>query len=403
MNDMKTIAFVMPWFGFDIPGGAEMELKGLATHLHQAGISVEILTTCVESFYSDWNVNHYKEGTYIEKQITIRRFKVRKRDDGAFNNVNLKLMNEGPVLTADEERIFCEEMVNSPNLYKYIRENKDKYALFVFIPYMFGTTYYGVQECLEKAVMIPCFHDESYIYMERFKETFSKVAGMIFHAQPEADLAAKVYDLSKVNAQVLGEGVYTEYEYDAERFRQKYKIEEPFVLYAGRKDVGKNIYTLINYFGEYKKRNKNNMKLVLIGGGTVQIPAAIEGDVIDLGYIEMQDKYDACAAATVLCQPSKNESFSLVIMESWLCETPVLVHEDCNVTKYFATESNAGLYFNSYWEFEGALNYVHEHKDVAEVMGRNGRQFVLERFSWDVIVEKYTKYFQEVIDGGKHS
>ena len=23
---MKTIAFVIPWFGFDIPGGAEMEL-----------------------------------------------------------------------------------------------------------------------------------------------------------------------------------------------------------------------------------------------------------------------------------------------------------------------------------------------------------------------------------------
>lgn len=45
---MKTIAFVIPWFGFDIPGGAEMELKGLVSHLHDAGVKVEILTTCVK-------------------------------------------------------------------------------------------------------------------------------------------------------------------------------------------------------------------------------------------------------------------------------------------------------------------------------------------------------------------
>ena len=46
---MKTIAFVIPWFGFDIPGGAEMELKGLVSHLHDAGVKVEILTTCVKA------------------------------------------------------------------------------------------------------------------------------------------------------------------------------------------------------------------------------------------------------------------------------------------------------------------------------------------------------------------
>ena len=55
---MKTIAFVIPWFGFDIPGGAEMELKGLVSHLHDAGVKVEILTTCVKEFTSSWSVNH---------------------------------------------------------------------------------------------------------------------------------------------------------------------------------------------------------------------------------------------------------------------------------------------------------------------------------------------------------
>ena len=197
-----------------------------------------------------------------------------------------------------------EEMVNSPNLYRYIRENQKNYDLLVFIPYLFGTTYYGVQECMDKAVMIPCFHDEGYLYLKRFQEVYSKVAGMIFHAQPEADLVEKVYDLSQVDAQVLGEGVYTEYEYNGDRFREKYGINDPYILYAGRKDAGKNIYVLIAYFEEYKKRHDDNLKLVLIGGGDVKIPEIVKEDVIDLGYVEMQDKYDACAAALTLCQPS---------------------------------------------------------------------------------------------------
>ena len=59
---MKRLGFVTPWYGENIPGGAEMELRGLVKHLHGAGIDVEILTTCVKQFTSDWNVNYYKEG-----------------------------------------------------------------------------------------------------------------------------------------------------------------------------------------------------------------------------------------------------------------------------------------------------------------------------------------------------
>ncbi len=396
---MKKIGFVIPWFGFDIPGGAEAELKGLVLHLSEAGVPLEVLTTCVHQFQSDWSHNYHRAGTTVEKGITVRRFKARRRDEDGFNRVNRKLMNHELPLTDQEERTFVREMVNSPSLYRYIGEHKDEYSLFVFIPYMFGTTYFGIRQCMEKAVLIPCFHDESYVYMRCFKRTFSKAAGMIFHAQPEADLAARVYRLDHVNARVLGEGVYTEYTYDAARFRRKYGIDQPFILYAGRKDVGKNIYTLINYFHEYKYRNDNQVKLVLIGGGEVKIPKDLEQDVMDLGFVDVQDKFDAYGAALVLCQPSINESFSLVIMESWICGRPVLVHDRCKVTKHFAKASGGGLYFGDYFEFEGAVNYLLEHPLAADAMGRSGQRFVMENFAWDVITDKYISYFEEVAKG----
>ncbi len=395
---MKKIGFVIPWFGWDIPGGAEAELRGLVSHLAESGQAVEILTTCVKQFSSDWSVNYHKQGTKVERGITIRRFKADKRNKSGFAEVNRKLMANQLPLTAEEEAVYSKEMVNSQALYAYLREKQEEYGLYVFIPYMFGTTYHGMQQCFEKSVIIPCLHDESYIYMEIFKAAFPKVRGMIFHARPEYELAERVYDLSQVKAAVLGEGVDTDWESDGQRFREKYHVKEPFILYAGRKDVGKNIYSLLYQFAEYKYSHETDLKLVLIGGGKVDVPADIKDEVYDLGFVDPQDKFDAYGAATVLCQPSKNESFSLVIMESWLCSRPVLVHEACKVTKHFAEVSHGGLYFSDYYEFEKALDFYLENPAVADEMGRLGRRFVMENFAWDVIVKKYMEYFEGLAD-----
>ena len=128
------------------------------------------------------------------------------------------------------------------------------------------------------------------------------------------------------------------------------------------------------------------------------MPERFKKEIIDLGFVDAQDKYDAYAAAELLCQPSKHESFSLVIMESWLNERPVIVSAECEVTKNFAVETNGGLYFSNYAEFEGSVNYIFDHPDVARQMGLNGKKYVLEHFSWNVIVRAYTEYFEKLAE-----
>lgn len=398
---MKKIGIVVPWFGMDIAGGAEAEIRGLALHLAAVGTELEVLTTCVKDFYSNWNINYHKQGLTVENGIAVRRFEVDKGNHEKFNSVNMKLMNNKIPLTAEDEAIYVNDMINSSKLYQYMDTYQADYSIFLFIPYMFGTTYHGVQVCPQKSILIPCFHDESYIYLDVFKEAYCKIAGMIFHSQPEYELASKVYDLRKVNAKVLGEGVDTELEYDALRFRKKYNISSPYLLYAGRKDEGKNVDTLVKYFAEYKSRKNTSLKLVLIGGGEIKLPFSIRDEVYDLGFVPIQDKYDAYGAALLLCQPSLNESFSLVIMESWLCNRPVLVNEGCEVTKDFAIKSNGGLYFSDYFEFEGAVSYLENHVDIADEMGRSGCKYVIENFSWNIIEEKYMNYFKEIIYGSR--
>ena len=391
------IGFVLPWFGENITGGAETEARELAHHLAEAGTEVEILTTCVKAFTADWNINYHNAGCFRESGLTVRRFPVRTRDNQAFDAVNAKLMN-GKALSRADEHVFLEEMVNSPRLYEYIREHREEYRLFIFIPYMFGTTYYGVQECRDRAILIPCFHEESYAHLPAFAREYSQIAGMVFNAAPEKTLTEKLMDLSRVETVVMGIGMDTEIRGNGEYFRKKYGIREDYLLYAGRKDKGKNVDTLLEYFARWKKRCPSDTKLVLIGGGRIGFPASVRDDIVDLGFVSAQDKYDACAGSLLLCQPSRHESFSLVIMESWLCGRPVLVSGECEVTKNFALESGGGLYFSSYPEFEGCVEYLRSHPDEAERMGRSGGSYVKEHFAWDRIVRNYREFFDRVTE-----
>ena len=220
--------------------------------------------------------------------------------------VNRRLM-EGQHLSLQEEKTFVEEMVNSPQLYEYLKDASDDYALYVFIPYMFGTTYYGMQACPEKSVLIPCFHDEAYLYLRLFRQAYIQARGIIYNAMPEMELANKVYDFTTTEQICMGIGMDTNICANADAFRKAYRIQKPFLLYAGRKDAGKNVHTLLRYFAEYKQRHgDSDLQLVLIGGGSIEIPASVRDDVYDLGFVSRQDKYDAMAAAELLCQPSHN-------------------------------------------------------------------------------------------------
>jgi glycosyltransferase involved in cell wall biosynthesis len=381
------IAFVIPWFGENIPGGAENECKAIAENLQTIGIEVEILTTCVKEFLSDWNTDYYYEGVFQENQMLVRRFFVRKRDTALFDSINYKLMQDQKI-SFEEEEIFIQEMINSDNLYSYIHAHGADYDFFLFIPYMFGTTYYGSQIHPEKTILIPCLHDESYARMTIYKKMFENVKGIIFLSDPEKKIATTLFNL-KNEQFVLGGGIDTNISYDGTRFKEKYQINDDFILYAGRRESGKNVSLLIDFFCRYKNKNPSQLKLILIGSGEVNIPSNYKSDIIDLGFVSRQDKYDAYAAATVLCQPSVNESFSIVIMESWLCETPVLVHADCAVTRDHCVKSNGGLFFRSYDEFEECINFYIDNQKIRTIMAENGKLYVKNNYSWDRIVHMY--------------
>jgi glycosyltransferase involved in cell wall biosynthesis len=387
------IAFVCPWYGADIPGGAEAEARRTVENLHQRRIPVEVWTTCVKDFEGDWGRNYYPAGDSEVNGVLVRRFPVGPRNGELFSSLNRRILS-GEKLSGPEEDLFFQHMINSPLLYQYIRLHGPETLLF-FIPYLFSTTYYGARILPDRSFIIPCLHDEGYAHLEILGELFHRVRGMIFHTRFEMNLGQRLYGLTENQTHLFGEGIDTEICSDPERFRQKFRIKEPYLLYAGRRDAGKNTPLLMNYFALFKERCPSNLRLLLIGNLPVQIPLDWQEDILDLGFVSRQDKYDAYGGAELFCQPSVMESFSIVIMESWLCGTPVLVNAHCPVTVEHCQNSQGGLFFKDYLEFEGCLLEMEDHSETFRAMAGNGRDYVLSHFHWDLISERYIQLIHQ--------
>ena len=380
------LAFVIPWFGKDIPGGAESVCWATATRLHGAGVPVEVLTTCIRQFRSDWNTNYYKPGVETIDGLTVRRFPVEPRNAEEFLRINDLLIRRMPV-TPREQATFVREMIRCDDLTAFIRSNQESY-LYAFIPYLFSTTYWGARASSRSFIVIPCLHDEGYAYVQPFRTVFEQARGLVFHSRAEMNLANRLYRLSENAQALIGAGVETSLTGDAARFQEKHQLGR-FLLYIGRRDAGKNVPLLVNYFCKHKDSCPGDLKLVLVGDGTVAIPDEHEHDIVDLGVLSAHDKRDACAAAIALCQPSVNESFSLVLMEAWASGVPVLVHEDCAATREHCLGSGGGLYFSSFADFSGCLALLSENRKLAQRMGRAGRSYVAANYSWDRVIQKY--------------
>ncbi len=380
------LAFVCPRYGIDAAGGAAIHVEWLAQHLKDAGFAVEVLTTCARDHFG-WE-NHYPPGKEEIDGIVVRKFEVDERDTIEFLKIQNMIMARANV-SYEEQLAWANESVNSSSMYSYIKRHRSDYDYFIFIPYMFGITINGSKVCPEKSLLIPTLHDEVYAYLDIFKDMFQRFRGIMFSTPPERKLGEKLYNLDVRNTAIVALGFDERKEVSPERFRARYEVEGDFCLYAGRKEGGKNTPLLVNYFNMYKRYNSNALRLVLIGSGEVAIPEDSRDDIIDLGYVSVEDKYDMHASSTFLCQPSVNESLSITIMESWLAGVPVLSNAGCAVTQFHCRKSNGGFFFEDYLEFEECVNLFLNDPVLRSKMGANGKQYVVENYSWEKVINRF--------------
>lgn len=381
------IAVVVQRYGEEVTGGAELLARWLAEHLQESLADVEVLTTCAIDFQT-WR-DEYPAGTSELNGVMVHRFPVdRPRDWQKAQRATWELIGSEHSLV-DELRWMEEQGPLSSRLLRYIEENRERFDCFIFSTYLYATTFYGLQLVPDKAILVPNAHEEPYLYLPMFRPLFRLPRALVYNTETERETVQRVtQNQARTVSVVAGVGInLPDQPPAAERFRERFGIAEPFALYVGRITAAKNVPELVDYFIRYKEAVGGDFKLVLAGKGNEPLPE--HPDVIRVGFITEEEKFDGLAAAEMSIMPSLYESLSMIALEAWLLERPMVVNGRCLVLKNQCRLSQGGLYYEGYEEFAAVVHYLRERPEVRRELGQNGRRFVQRRYHWDVIMAKY--------------
>lgn len=393
MLSQKRIAVVVQRYGEEVNGGAELHARWLAERLTEIA-EVHAITTCAIDYHT-W-ANAYPPGESSLNGVRIHRFTVdAPRKTGFLEQTAALLKNRHSLF--DEVQWVKDQGPYSTGQLAYIREAYTFFDLFIFVTYLYAPAFFGLSLVSDKAILVPTAHDEPYLRFPAFRSLFHLPQAIIYNTEPEKQLVNDITHNDHVPQIVAGVGINVPQEVSAVRFRGKYGITGPFLVYVGRVDESKNVPELLDFFCRYQDENGENLKLVLIG--KVNIPLPDRPDIISLGFVPEEDKFDAIRAASVLMMPSLYESLSMVALEAWLMETPTLLNGRCDVLKYQCRQSNAGLYYYTYDEFAMALRLLLGNPDLRAQLGRQGRAFVAARYDWDIVMAKYRAVVETLTAG----
>jgi glycosyltransferase involved in cell wall biosynthesis len=387
MSQPLNLAVVVPRYGLDAVGGAENQSQGFAEEMARRGHRVELWTTCARDHFT-WE-NEYPSGRSELNGVIVRRFPITSRDAERQRRIETKIVTSGR-LSREEQYGWLESAAHSSPLYQYIAQQAARFDAVVILPYASPLAHYAAWAAPQKTIFWPCLHDEPYAYMEPAHLLLENVWGVMFNSPEEGSLALKKLKIRPRQSAVLGEGVLLP---DLPEIKANGRpARSPYLVYVGRLEGGKNLQLLYNYMKRYAE-NGGQVKLVVMGRGPLEPPQHPAFDF--RGFVSDEEKAAVCASALALCQPSLNESFSLVIMESWLAGRPVLVPEECDVTREHVRRSKGGLWFYSADEFGAALDWLAGHPDLAARMGQNGRRYVLQNYTWTAVAER----FERILEG----
>jgi glycosyltransferase involved in cell wall biosynthesis len=171
----------------------------------------------------------------------------------------------------------------------------------------------------------------------------------------------------------------------AERFRRKFRLNRPFVLWVGRPDLVKNPYDFIRLASMFP-----HLQFVMIGGITSEdvrrdYSFNAPGNLLLLPQVAHLGVLDAIAACDALVVTSFREGLPTLVLEAMALQRQIVIPDEPGCLD--ATDGNA----NALVYRQGDMDDLRQQLDSAVHNPKhrdNARRRVLAEFDWRVVARK---------------
>jgi glycosyltransferase involved in cell wall biosynthesis len=179
--------------------------------------------------------------------------------------------------------------------------------------------------------------------------------------------------------------------------------KKPYILFLGRIDFEqKGLDLLLEAYSKF--RAKAAYKLYIAGRGLPSDEAKLqdwirrlelEHDVELLGRVDGQEKWEQMQEATVMVLPSRIEYFSLVVLEAFAAQTP-LINFDIQGTRWAGEGTCVRIPEFDTNAFAQGLQDLVENPQMAEEITEKAHK-LLQEYDWDSLATKYENLLSGVV------
>jgi len=383
------ILYVVQRYGESIVGGSEAAARAFAEQLVKRGHEVEVLTSCAQS-YTDW-ANVYEPGTSELNGVRVHRLAVDEpRSPDRFGPLHQWMIDGPKPAPLFVQQRWAKHMgPDISALPRWLSEHCGSFDLVVFMTYLYTTTTRGLPAVAGRVPVIlqPTAHDEPPLRVPLYDTLFRLPDAFLFFTPEEREVVRRRFSIEPIG-HVAGIGIELDQAGDAAGFREMFGLgDRPYILYVGRIDAIKGSLEAFRFFAEYKRRSPGPLGFVFVGESVSSLPD--HPDVIFTGFLDEAGKRNALAGALALIQPSRFESFSIVLCESWVQHRPALVHADSEVLTGQARRSGGAIPYRGFAQFEAALDMLVADPQLADRLGESGYRYVDERYRWNRVLDVF--------------
>ena len=190
-----------------------------------------------------------------------------------------------------------------------------------------------------------------------------------------------------------------------EKFRSLIGLEVgiPYLLFLGRLNKIKGPDLILGAFFELAEQIPHHLVFVGPDEGMERLlckrinTKGLDHRVHFVNHATGEMKSSAYHGAEVFVIPSRHEAMSIVVLESAVSGTPVLLSTECGFSELAkhggAIESKPDIN-----ELKKNLAHMLDVSTDRKMMGKNARQFVLTNYSWTKTTKRHINLFSKVIN-----